>query len=202
METLLDIKTFLHQFSLQSQTPSDWFHKVLENFPLFVADHAANERKASAMCMDFVVRYPDHPDLVTTATRIALEELHHFQMVYQEMKKYGFPLLPDQKDPYIRALLQHVRNDPKGRFMDRLLVCSVVEMRGIERFEILSKHHPEAHWKSFYERFYHSEKGHGHAFYHEALKIFDAQEVNDRFAWFLDMEAKACEQTEVTGRFH
>lgn len=175
---------------------------MLENFPLFVADHAANERKASSMCMDFVVRYPDHPSLVTTAVRIAQEELQHFRQVYRLMKKFGYPLLPDEKDVYINYLLKEVRTDPKGRFLDRLLVCSIVEMRGIERFEILSQEHPDAEWRDFYDKLFKSEKGHGHAFYHEALHIFDPKMVNDRFLSLLKIEAQAMDATPITGKFH
>ncbi|MCB1197165.1 MAG: hypothetical protein KDK51_02235 [Deltaproteobacteria bacterium] len=202
MATLIDIKSFLEQFPLIGKTSSAWMEKVVANFPLFVADHAANERKACAMCMDFVVRYPDHPSLVTTASRIAAEELSHFRMVYEEMKKYDYPLLPDEKDVYIRKILSHVRTDPKGRFMDRLLVCSLIEMRGIERFEILSQQHPDHHWREFYTKFYHSEKGHGHAFYHEALKIFTPDDVNTRFKALLEIEGQACLEIPATGRFH
>jgi len=199
---LIDIKTFLEQFPLVGKTSPLWIQKVIENFPAFVADHAANERKASAMCMDFVVRYPDHPSLVTTASRIANEELAHFRLVFEEMKKYGYPLLPDKRDVYIRLLLEKVRNDPKGRFMDRLLVCSLVEVRGIERFEILSTEHPEKSWRDFYTKFYHSEKGHGHAFFHEALKIFPEQEVIDRYLQWIQIESDVCQKTPITGKFH
>lgn len=202
MATLIDIKTFLEQFPLIGKTSPQWIEKVIADFPKFVADHASNERKASAMCMDFVVRYPDHPSLVTTAARIAIEELTHFQQVYNEMKKYGYQLMPDEKDGYIRQILTYVRTDPKGRFMDRLLVCSLIEMRGIERFEILSKEHPQAQWRDFYEKFYFSERGHGHAFYHEALKIFPEQEVNTRFKALLEIEGQACADSPVTWRFH
>jgi tRNA-(ms[2]io[6]A)-hydroxylase len=200
--TLVDIRSFLEQFPLRSTTPDAWFEAVMEDFDLFVADHAANERKASATCMDFVVRYPDHPSLVTTASRIAHEELQHFRQVYALMKQKGIALRPDEKDVYIRHLMQHIRTDPQGRFMDRLLVASLVEMRGIERFEILSLRHPDPQWKDFYTKLHHSEKGHGHAFYHEALKIFDADEVNQRFDHLLTQEAAAHDNTPITGKFH
>jgi len=202
MATLIDIQSFLDQFQLIGKTSSLWIKHVLNDFPKFVADHASNERKASAMCMDFVVRYPDHTSLVTTANRIAIEELNHFRQVYEEMKKHGFPLRPDEKDPYIRYLLKAVRTDPKGRFMDRLLVCSLVEMRGVERFYILSQHHPEASWRLFYEKFYYSERGHGHAFYHEALKIFPPEDVTQRFMELIQVEGQALISTPITYRFH
>ncbi|MCB0326374.1 MAG: hypothetical protein KDD52_02035 [Bdellovibrionales bacterium] len=200
--TIEDIETFISQFTLRSKTSSDWIQKVEENFPLFIADHAANERKAAATAMDFVVRYPNHLSLVETAARIAHEEIGHFRQVHELMMKEGHPLLPDEKDVYVRHLLSHVRTTPDERFLDRLLVCSLIEVRGIERFEILANQYSRQPWRAFYRKLYKSEKGHGFAFYHEATKIFPLHQVHHRMNELLDHEARACDQTPITGKFH
>lgn len=152
--------------------------------------------------MDFVVRYPNHHSLVVTASRIAEEELSHFRDVFDMMVANGYEILPDEKDVYIGLLRAHTRHTSKERLMDRLLMSSLIEMRGTERFELLSQEHPNPEWKEFYRKLYFSEKGHGYAFYHEALKIFPMQEVNDRFKYLLEKEADACRQTPATGKFH
>ena len=202
MATEIDIKTFHQEFRLQSQTSPDWIKSVLKNFSIFISDHASNERKAAATCMDFVVRYPNHHSLVVTASRIAEEELSHFRDVFDMMVANGYEILPDEKDVYIGLLRAHTRHTSKERLMDRLLMSSLIEMRGTERFELLSQEHPNPEWKEFYRKLYFSEKGHGYAFYHEALKIFPMQEVNDRFKYLLEKEADACRQTPATGKFH
>jgi tRNA-(ms[2]io[6]A)-hydroxylase len=202
MATEIDIKTFLQEFRLQSVTSPEWIKSVLKNFSIFISDHAANERKAAATAMDFVVRYPNHHSLVTTAARIAEEELSHFRDVFEMMCEHGYEILPDEKDAYIVHLRQHTRHTSQERLLDRLLGSSLIEMRGTERFEILSTGHPEEKWRTFYRKLYFSEKGHGYAFYHEALKIFPMQEVNDRFTYLLEKEAIANLETPATGKFH
>lgn len=202
MATEIDIKTFHQEFGLLSSTSPAWIESVLENFALFISDHAANERKAAATCMDFVVRYPNHHSLVVTASRIAEEELSHFRDVFEIMRNHGYELLPDEKDAYVMKLREHTRHTSRERLLDRLLCSSLIEMRGTERFEILSQKHPNPEWAEFYRKLHFSERGHGYAFYHEALKIFPMQEVNDRFKELLEVESKANLTTPATGKFH
>jgi len=202
MATEIDIKTFHNEFKLQSATSPEWIQSVLNNFALFISDHAANERKAAATCMDFVVRYPNHHSLVVTASRIAEEELSHFRDVFEIMRVHGYELLPDEKDAYVMKLREHTRHTSRERLLDRLLCSSLIEMRGTERFEILSQQHPNPEWAEFYRKLHYSERGHGYAFYHEALKIFPMQEVNDRFNELLQVESDANISTPATGKFH
>ena len=70
------------------QTPPQWLDAVFSDFDSFLVDHAACERKASATGMNFVVRYPDRPELVEPLIEFAREELEHFQIVYE----IGWPL--------------------------------------------------------------------------------------------------------------
>jgi tRNA-(ms[2]io[6]A)-hydroxylase len=202
MATEIDIKTFHQEFRLLSDTSPEWIKSVLKNFSIFISDHAANERKAAATCMDFVVRYPNHHSLVATASRIAEEELSHFRDVFDMMVANGYEILSDTKDVYISHLREHTRHTSKERLLDRLLLSSLIEMRGTERFKILANEHPDPEWKEFYRKLYFSEKGHGYAFYHEALKIFPLQEVNDRFKYLIEKESDANLKTPATGKFH
>src|SRR6185436_8590854 len=103
------------KLQLLYQTPEIWVKKVLENFPLFLADHAANERKAAAAAMSLVVQYPDRPSLVACAARVAEEEIAHFRQVLGRMLELGIPLLPDEKDPYVVALRQGIRSKGEER---------------------------------------------------------------------------------------
>lgn len=187
---------------LRAQTSPKWIEAVKENFHLFLADHAANERKAAASAMALVVQYPDRISLVETASRIAEEELRHFRQVFRRMRKMGAPLLPDEKDPYVGAFAKEIRSAGLPRLLDRLLVNSLIEMRGIERFWILATEFPDIEWRKFYDTLCRSEVGHGFAFIHEAEKIFEPNEIHERLDALLDVEAKACRSTPSTGRFH
>ncbi len=52
------------RFELKSQSPKAWLEAVMSDFDTFLVDHAACERKASATCMSFVVKYRDKVELV------------------------------------------------------------------------------------------------------------------------------------------
>ena len=66
---------------LASDSSAAWLECVLQDFDSFLVDHAANERKASAMAMTMVAHYPDRTRLVAEMVDLALEELTHFRQV-------------------------------------------------------------------------------------------------------------------------
>jgi tRNA-(ms[2]io[6]A)-hydroxylase len=197
-----DMEALIKDLPLRFQTDPVWVERVLADFPRFVADHAANERKAAATAMDFVVRYPGRLSLVTTAARIAQEEISHFRAVFDRMKRAGYTLQPDEKNPYVGKLLSEVRAGSDDRLLDRLLVYALLEFRGIERFALLGRWHPDEDWRGFYAELAVSERGHGAAFLHEAEKIFAYDKIQQRFSELLEKEGEACRQTPLTWRFH
>ena len=62
---------------------------VLDDFDLFLADHANCERKASAMAMGMVVKYPDREEITAGLIDLAQEELQHFAEVHSLMRARG-----------------------------------------------------------------------------------------------------------------
>ena len=52
-----------------------WVDCVRSDFDAFLADHAANERKASSMALSMVTHYPDRQALTQAMIDLALEEL-------------------------------------------------------------------------------------------------------------------------------
>src|SRR2546426_4189832 len=116
-------------------TRPEWVTTVVSNFPAFLQDHADCKRKASAMAMSFVAKYPDRVEIIPELIETAIEELDHFQQVYAHMVKRGVRLAKEiTEDPYIKALLDLCRTDPLNRFLDRLLLASIIECRGADGF--------------------------------------------------------------------
>ena len=91
--------------SLLSTTPDSWIQAVLGDFDAFLLDHAACERKASAMAMTFLVRYPDRDAILEPMILLAREELAHFHAVFKLLQARGLHFVSDSKDPYLNALL-------------------------------------------------------------------------------------------------
>ena len=131
-------------------SPQKWVDKVVRNFGAFLQDHADCERKASAMAMSFVAKYPDRTEIIPELIETAIEELEHFQQVYDLMTKKGIPLLHSiGEDRYMKALIKRAHSGRNERFMDRLLIASIVETRGAERFRMVAEAMTDEDLKSF-----------------------------------------------------
>jgi tRNA-(ms[2]io[6]A)-hydroxylase len=172
------------KLSLDLTTASrpEWVAAVMADFPSFLQDHADCERKASAMAMSFVAKYPDRVEIIPELIETGLEELEHFQQVYGHMAKRGIQLAKEMKqDPYISALLECCHSDPLRRFLDRLLLASIIECRGAERFRLVSNAiEKDQELKEFYHDLWTSEARHGNIFVKMALLYFKEPDVYAR----------------------
>ena len=174
---------------LRYETPSAWANGVIGAMDRFLPDHASAEKKASGMAMGLVSHYPDRTELVTAMIDLALEELGHFRAVVKLMHERGLSLLPDEKDPYVNALRQHIRRGKAQYFLDRLLIAGIVEARGAERFGLVAAGLPEGGLKRFYQSITRSEEAHRGLFLNLAMNYFEALELHQRLDELLDAEA-------------
>ncbi len=175
---------------------------MLADFDNFLLDHANCERKASALAMSLVVKYPDRRNIVTGLIDLAQEELQHFREVYELLEQRGLSLAKDEPDPYVNQLLKLARHGREERFIDRMLISSVVECRGAERFEILAKALQKGALKSFYERLWKSEAKHGHQFVHLLLQECDEDIVFARLDELMKLEATIVENLTLRPALH
>jgi tRNA-(ms[2]io[6]A)-hydroxylase len=171
-----------YSLELAAPTPASWITAVMSDFPSFLRDHADCERKASAMAMSFVAKYPDRLEILPELIETGIEELQHFQQVYQHMHTRGIRLAKEiPEDPYIKALLSLCHSDPVHRFLDRLLLASIIECRGAERFRLVCEAIAnDAELKDFYHRLWVSEAKHGNIFVKMALHYFPSERVYGR----------------------
>lgn len=170
-------------------TPHEWVQGILDDFDTFLADHANCERKASALAMSLVVKYPERSEIIPPLIAVAREELEHFDQVYAVMRERGVALVKDEPDPYVNALVAHMRHGRQLRLLDRLLVSSVIETRGAERFRIVAEALEDPALKAFYTTLWKAETKHGHQFVDMALRCHDADEVYPRLTDLLQAEA-------------
>src|SRR5436190_416082 len=193
-----------HSLELSASTRPEWVNAVMSNFPAFLQDHADCERKASAMAMSFVAKYPDRVEIIPELIETAIEELDHFQQVYAHMARRGVRLAKEMsEDPYIKALLELCRTDPLNRFLDRLLLASIIECRGAERFRLVSNTiEHDAELKEFYHRLWTSEAKHGNIFVKMALNYFDEEKVYARLKELNAAEGKIIESLELRAALH
>ncbi len=193
------------KLNLDIKTPSskEWIQAVMQDFDAFLQDHADCERKASAMAMSFVAKYPDRKEIIPELIETGIEELEHFQSVYQIMEERGIPLTHSiGEDLYVKALIKLCHSGREERFLDRLLIASVVETRGAERFRMVSEAQTDPDLQRFYKVLWASEAKHGHIFVKMALHYFPKDQVYNRLEWWIDRESEIIDGLEIRAALH
>jgi tRNA-(ms[2]io[6]A)-hydroxylase len=183
-------------------TPIEWVQGVLSDFDAFLADHANCERKANALIMSLIVRYPDRVAIIPQLIELALEELEHFAQTYTFMEKRGLTLIKDTPDPYVNELITAARHGRDERFIDRMLISSLVETRGAERFRILAENLDDPELIDFYDMLWKSEVKHSHVFVHLLLQEFPEDAVIPRLQELAKVESDIMQRMELRAALH
>lgn len=187
---------------LHVPTSQAWVDAVIADFNPFLLDHAANERKASAAALTFVVRYPDKLELMEPMIQLAREELTHFHRVYRIMAARGLRFERDTKDLYLSELRQAVGQVAHHDLLNRLLLAGVVEARGCERFGLVGQALTDPELKTFYEELAYSEARHADLFVELASNYFDEQTIQTRLNEILVAEARVIEALPIRSALH
>ena len=193
-------------YKLEIETPEAWVDCVLESFDAFLIDHAACERKAGAAAEHYAVRYHDKPELIDTTLTLAEDELAHFHEVFRWLRRRELQLGPDRREPYINQLLEEAHSSGQRRLLDRLLIGSVTEYRGCERFALLARHLPNGDVEpadalaNFYKQLAADDSRHRTMYLEMAHHYFDAQEVEARLQMWLDREKTVLESLPLEPR--
>ena len=183
-------------------TDPAWVEVPLRDFDEFIMDHANCERKASAQAMSLVVKYPDRLPIIPGLIDVALEELEHFRQVYALMQRRGLELASDVPDPYVRQLAALMRHTRDERLIDRMLVSSIIECRGAERFGLIAGALSDPELTAFYSELHMAELKHGHLFVHLLLKLFAEKDVYPRCQELMDEEARIIEALPWRAALH
>ncbi len=187
---------------LRTDTKPAWTDVALGDFDAFLVDHAACERKASATALKLVSHYSDRTVLVRELIPFAQEELDHYAQVMRIILDRGLSTRPDERDPYVRALMQLIKRGPEQYFLDRLLVLGVIEARGCERFGMIAEALEPGPMKDFYTQITRSEARHHGLFVRLAREYFPTDVVQDRLDELLDAEAKIVDELPLRAAVH
>src|SRR5438309_10078548 len=120
----------------REKVPADWLPKVLSDLPAVLVNHAHLERKAATTALN-LEKYRDLYPRVEELNAIAIEELQHFQLVLELLKKRGIEFGQPHPSPWIAGLMRSVRNGQRHQVIDHLICCSLIEGRSCEKFQIL-----------------------------------------------------------------
>lgn len=191
------------RIDLTVESKKEWVDAVLSNFDAFLQDHADCERKASAMALSLVAKYPNRLEIIPELIETSVEELEHFRDVYAIMEQRGIQLSHEiPQDMYIKQLLQLCRDGREERFMDRLLLASLVETRGAERFRLVYEALQDDELKKFYHRLWASEARHGEVFVRMALNYFEEESVYNRLEEMKEREGEILDGLPIRPALH
>lgn len=188
---------------LQYKSTTEWVNLVITEFDKFLIDHANCERKASSMAMGLIAKYPDRKEIIPELIETAIEELEHFQQVYELMEKRSINLpAAMEKDEYIQGLLEVCRTGRDERFIDRMLLASVIECRGAERFEMIYKALTDKTLKQFYKMLWASEAKHGNIFVKLLFNYYDEKAIYERLHELVEIEANVMANLPLRPALH
>lgn len=192
------IDEFLH-----APTPDAWIESASGRLPELLLDHANCELKAASTALGFLYRYPDRPQLAQRMSRLAREELRHFEQVRAIMQdmEIGFDRLTASR--YAGELRDAVRDQEPYKLMDMLLVGALIEARSCERFARLAPHLPERLGK-FYSGLLASEARHFEhyiGFAKSETGVAD-DKIAERLEELKALEARLITEPDAQFRFH
>ena len=188
---------------LDSPTPDAWVAEAGKRIPEMLLDHANCELKAASTAMGFLYRYPDRTVLAQRMSRLAREELRHFEQVREIMQELEIPFERLSASRYAGTLRDAVRDEEPCKLLDLLLVGALIEARSCERFAKIAPQLPEKLGR-FYAGLLASEARHFEHYIDFARTECDISEVdlNGRLADLKQIEASLITETDSQFRFH
>ena len=123
---------------LLAPTPRAWVEEALRRVPELLIDHASCEKKAASSALALMFAYPEDRALSLVLSRVAREELRHFEQVLRAMDVLGVAFARQRPGRYAQELRRALRTDEPDRKLDLLLVGALIEARSCERFALLA----------------------------------------------------------------
>jgi tRNA 2-(methylsulfanyl)-N6-isopentenyladenosine37 hydroxylase len=127
---------------LGAPTPPAWVEEAVRGWPQLLLDHVNCEKKAASTALSLMFTYPEDRVLTVALSRLAREELRHFEQVLRAMSALGVPFTRQRPGRYAQQLHRALRTSDPGRKLDLLLVSALIEARSAERFALLAPHLP------------------------------------------------------------
>lgn len=190
----------IHDFLL-CETPDSWIAGALANPELLLLDHANCEKKAASTALNLMYRYVDDFELLNKMSRLAREELRHFEQVIAIMQSRGIAYEQINAARYAAELRKPVRTHEPARLVDTLIVGAIIEARSCERFAKLAPHLDDELQK-FYLSLLKSEARHFKDYLKLAQKSAGNDSIDDRVMLFLEREKRLVQEVDSEFRFH
>ena len=187
---------------LKSSSNDRWLRQVDAHFDEILVDHAHCEKKAAGTALNLIFHYVEDEELCREMAAIVNEELEHFQMVIDLLKRRGIRFRRLKPSAYGRKLNDLVRRQEPQRAVDRLLVAGLLEARSCERFQALADHVTDVEIAAFYRGLFESEARHHTTYTRLAMHFAPEAEVVRRLEELSACEAAIIGEGEAPPRMH
>ncbi|MBT8093941.1 MAG: tRNA-(ms[2]io[6]A)-hydroxylase [Gammaproteobacteria bacterium] len=188
---------------LATPTPDAWLDVACQRLPELLLDHANCELKAASTALGFLYRYPQRGALAQRMSRLAREELRHFEQVRAIMNEMDIPFERLSASRYAGGLREAVRDEEPYKLLDMLLIGALIEARSCERFAKIAPRLPEKLGR-FYAGLLASEARHFEhyiAFAKSECGV-DEAEIDERLEQLKAIEASLITKPDDEFRFH
>ncbi len=182
-------------------TPDAWVAQALKQQDVLLVDHANCEKKAASTAMNLMYRYIDNFDLLHKMSRLAREELRHFEQVIEFIEKRGIVYdATINAGRYAAKMRKPVRTFEPAKLVDTLIVGAIIEARSCERFAKLAPH-LDNELQKFYLSLLKSESRH-FMDYLSLAREAAGEDIEERVQVFLALEKELIESDDDEFRFH
>lgn len=189
----------IDQFLLVA-TPQAWIEHALTEQETLLIDHAHCEKKAASNALSLIYRYVDKPELLQKVSRLAREEMRHFEKVLSIMQERGIAYTHMEPSRYAQQLQQYRRNHEPVRLVDTLLIGAFIEARSCERFRAIAPY-LDKELSEFYHGLYAAEERH-FLLYLNLAKHHSVEPLEERIQFFAEKEAELVVTHDPVFRFH
>src|SRR5258707_15309950 len=87
----IDVAELTRASILAAPTPAAWLDAAAAQWPLLLLDHANCEKKAASTALALLFAYPEDERACLALSRLAREELVHFEQVTRLMRRLNLP---------------------------------------------------------------------------------------------------------------
>lgn len=186
---------------LLAPTPAAWVDAAVERWRELLIDHANCEKKAASTALALIFAYPEDRPLTSALSRLAREELRHFEQMQVLMEALEVTFTRQQPGRYAAELRATLRTADPERKLDLMLAGALIEARSCERFALLASRLP-APLGEFYARLQQSEARHFELYLHFAESSANGEDWRARLQVLAEHEAALITRTDPVFRFH
>lgn len=186
---------------LGSETPRAWTNAALDNLDLLLIDHKNCEYKAASNAINLMAKYQERVELINAMSRLAREELVHYEQVLKIIAKRGIVLRPISASRYAAELRKLVRRSEPGMMTDILIISAFIEARSCERFAVLAPHLDDELGK-FYSGLLRSEARHFQNYLKLAELYGHKDDIARRIEVIRPVEQALISEPDTDFRFH